>query len=131
LRYATIDWHDPCRGEAESQPKAAGGIAMANRKARARPVVDALCVAVCLTVVAPSEAQRAREGSRASTAMPTATNAATHLVGDIRPQEVARHIDTPPLRGIAQQRLFGSQRALRTVEDFTERFAARRGAVVR
>jgi cytochrome c peroxidase len=48
------------------------------------------------------------------------TNAATHLVGDIRPQEVRRRIDTPSLRGIAQQRLFGSQRALRTVEDFTE-----------
>lgn len=48
------------------------------------------------------------------------SNAATHLVGDIRPQEVRRRIDTPSLRGIAQQRLFGSQRALRTVEDFTE-----------
>jgi cytochrome c peroxidase len=48
------------------------------------------------------------------------TNASTHLVGDIRPQEARRRIDTPTLRGIAQQRLFGSQRALRTVEDFTE-----------
>src|SRR5690606_22071963 len=48
------------------------------------------------------------------------TNASTHLVGDIRPREVRRRIDTPPLRGVAQQRLFGSQRALRTVEDFTE-----------
>ncbi|MFA7387993.1 MAG: hypothetical protein WCZ87_10060, partial [Thiohalobacteraceae bacterium] len=48
------------------------------------------------------------------------TNAATHLVGDIRPQEFRRRIDTPPLRGVNQQRLFGSQRALRTVEDFTE-----------
>lgn len=48
------------------------------------------------------------------------TNAATHLVGDIRPQQVRRRIDTPTLRGVAQQRLFGSQRALRTVEDFTE-----------
>lgn len=48
------------------------------------------------------------------------TNAATHLVGDVRPQEVRRRIDTPTLRGVAQQRLFGSQRALRTVEDFTE-----------
>ena len=48
------------------------------------------------------------------------TNASTHLVGDIRPQEVRRRIDTPTLRGVAQQRLFGSQRALRTVEDFTE-----------
>ncbi len=48
------------------------------------------------------------------------TNAATHLVGDIRPQAFRRRIDTPSLRGVNQQRLFGSQRALRTVEDFTE-----------
>jgi cytochrome c peroxidase len=48
------------------------------------------------------------------------TNAATHLVGDIRPQEFRRRIDTPSLRGVNIQRLFGSQRALRTVEDFTE-----------
>ena len=48
------------------------------------------------------------------------TNAATHLVGDIRPQAFRRRIDTPTLRGVNQQRLFGSQRALRTVEDFTE-----------
>jgi cytochrome c peroxidase len=48
------------------------------------------------------------------------TNGATHLVGDIRPQEARRRIDVPTLRGVAQQRLFGSQRALRTVEDFTE-----------
>ena len=48
------------------------------------------------------------------------TNAATHLVGDIRPQEHRHRIDTPPLRGVNIQRLFGSQRALKTVEDFTE-----------
>lgn len=48
------------------------------------------------------------------------TNGATHLVGDIRPQEARRRIDTPTLRGVSQQRLFGSQRSLRTVEDFTE-----------
>lgn len=48
------------------------------------------------------------------------TNAATHLVGDIRPQEVRRRIDTPALRGVNIQRSFGSQRALTTVEDFTE-----------
>ena len=48
------------------------------------------------------------------------TNAATHLVGDIRPQEFRRRIDTPPLRGLNIQRLFGSQRALKTIEDFTE-----------
>lgn len=48
------------------------------------------------------------------------TNASTHLVGDIRPQEFRHRIDTPSLRGVNIQRLFGSQRALKTVEDFTE-----------
>jgi len=48
------------------------------------------------------------------------TNAATHLVGDIRPQEFRHRLDTPTLRGVNIQRLFGSQRALKTVEDFTE-----------
>ena len=48
------------------------------------------------------------------------TNAATHTVGDIRPNEHRHRIDTPSLRGLNIQRLFGSQRALKTVEDFTE-----------
>jgi cytochrome c peroxidase len=48
------------------------------------------------------------------------TNAATHTVGDIRPNEHRHRIDTPTLRGVNIQRLFGSQRALKTVEDFTE-----------
>ena len=48
------------------------------------------------------------------------TSAATHLVGDIRPQSHRRRIDTTSLRGVNIQRLFGSQRALKTVEDFTE-----------
>ena len=48
------------------------------------------------------------------------TNASFHLIGDIRPQEFRRRIDTPSLRGVNIQRLFGSQRALKTVEDFTE-----------
>ena len=48
------------------------------------------------------------------------TNKATHLVGDIRPQEFRHRINTPTLRGVSVQRLFGSQRALKTVEDFTE-----------
>ena len=48
------------------------------------------------------------------------TSAATHLVGDIRPQSHRRRIDTPSLRGVNIQRLFGSQRALKSVEDFTE-----------
>ena len=41
------------------------------------------------------------------------TSAATHLVGDIRPQSHRRRIDTPSLRGVNIQRLFGSQRALK------------------
>jgi cytochrome c peroxidase len=48
------------------------------------------------------------------------TNGATHLVQDIRPQEMRNRVDTPSLRGVNIQRLFGSQRALKTVEDFTE-----------
>jgi cytochrome c peroxidase len=48
------------------------------------------------------------------------TNGATHEVGDIRPQEFRHRIDTPSLRGVNIQRSFGSQRALSSVEDFTE-----------
>ena len=48
------------------------------------------------------------------------TNGAFHLVGDIRPQQFRHRIETPSLRGVNIQRLFGSQRALKSVEDFTE-----------
>lgn len=48
------------------------------------------------------------------------TNAAFHLAGDARPQEFRPRIDTPSLRGVGIQQLFGSKRALKTVEDFTE-----------
>jgi len=48
------------------------------------------------------------------------TNGAQHQVGDIRPQEFRHRIETPSLRGVNIQRLFGSQRALKSVEDFTE-----------
>ena len=48
------------------------------------------------------------------------TSGAFHLVGDIRPQENRRRIETTSLRGVNIQRLFGSQRAMRSVEDFTE-----------
>jgi cytochrome c peroxidase len=48
------------------------------------------------------------------------TNGATHLAGDLRPQQFRHRIETPTLRGVNIQRLFGSQRALKTVEDFTE-----------
>ena len=48
------------------------------------------------------------------------TNGAAHLVGDIRPQENRHRIETPSLRGVGVQQLFGSQRGLKSVEDFTE-----------
>jgi cytochrome c peroxidase len=48
------------------------------------------------------------------------SSAATHLVGDIRPQEFRHRIDTTSLRGVNVQQTFGSQRALSSVEDFTE-----------
>ena len=48
------------------------------------------------------------------------TIASTHLVGDILPQEFRHRLDTPTLRGVNIQRLYGSQRALKSIEDFTE-----------
>jgi len=47
-------------------------------------------------------------------------NGATHLAPDTRPQQFRHRIKTVSLRGLNIQRLFGSQRALKTVEDFTE-----------
>lgn len=48
------------------------------------------------------------------------TNAATHTVGDIRPNEHRHRIGTPTLRGMNITSTFGSQRAMKSVEDFTE-----------
>lgn len=48
------------------------------------------------------------------------SNGSTHLVGDIRPESRRHRLDTPPLRGAHVQQIFGSQRALRSLEDFTE-----------
>jgi cytochrome c peroxidase len=48
------------------------------------------------------------------------TDAATHQAGDARPQEFRHRIVTPSLRGLYVQQLFGSQRALKSIEDFTE-----------
>jgi cytochrome c peroxidase len=47
-------------------------------------------------------------------------NGATHQTPDTRPQWFRHRAATPSLRGVNIQRLFGSQRALKTVEDFTE-----------
>ena len=72
----------------------------------------------------PTEDRRSERPSRGVTCFDCHanghTNATTHLVGDIRPQEFRHRLDTPPLRGVNIQRLFGSQRALKSVEDFTE-----------
>jgi cytochrome c peroxidase len=48
------------------------------------------------------------------------TSGATHLVGDIRPQSHRRRIQTVSLRGVNVQRIFGSQRAMKSIEDFTQ-----------
>jgi cytochrome c peroxidase len=48
------------------------------------------------------------------------SNGATHLAPDVRPQSFRHRIDTPTLRGVHVERLFGSQRALKSIEDFTE-----------
>jgi cytochrome c peroxidase len=48
------------------------------------------------------------------------TDGATHLAGDTRPQPFRHRIDTPSLRGVNIQLIFGSQRAMKSVEDFTE-----------
>ena len=48
------------------------------------------------------------------------TNAAFHLNPDTRPQALRFRIETPSLRGMFQQQIHGSKRALRSVEDFTE-----------
>jgi cytochrome c peroxidase len=48
------------------------------------------------------------------------TNGATHLAPDVRPQQFRHRIDVPTLRGVNVQRLFGSQRVMKSIEDFTE-----------
>ena len=71
-----------------------------------------------------TEDRRSEKPSRGVTCFDCHSNghtaAPTHLVGDIRPQKFRHRLDTPPLRGVNIQRLFGSQRALKTIEDFTE-----------
>jgi cytochrome c peroxidase len=71
-----------------------------------------------------TEDRRSQQPSRGVTCFDCHSNghtaAPTHLVGDIRPQQFRHRLDTPPLRGVNIQRLFGSQRALKSVEDFTE-----------
>lgn len=48
------------------------------------------------------------------------TNGSFHLNPDTRPQALRFRIETPSLRGMNNQQIHGSKRALKTVEDFTE-----------
>ena len=48
------------------------------------------------------------------------TSGVFHLNPDNRPQNTRFRIDTPSLRGVNIQRFFGSKRALRSLEDFSE-----------
>jgi cytochrome c peroxidase len=48
------------------------------------------------------------------------TNAAFHLTPDVRPQAARFRLDTVSLRGMFNQRLHGSKRSIRSVEDFTQ-----------
>jgi len=48
------------------------------------------------------------------------TNAAFHLNPDNRPEAARFRIDTVSLRGVFNQRIDGSKRSLRSVEDFTQ-----------
>ncbi len=47
-------------------------------------------------------------------------NGTTHLAPDARPEWYRHCLKTVSLRGVNFQRLFGSQRALKTIEDFTQ-----------
>jgi hypothetical protein len=48
------------------------------------------------------------------------TNAAFHQTPDIRPQAARFRLDSTSLRGMFNQRVHGSKRSLRSVEDFTQ-----------
>ena len=48
------------------------------------------------------------------------TNAAFHQTPDVRPQAARFRLDTTSLRGVFNQRIHGSKRSLRSVEDFSE-----------
>jgi cytochrome c peroxidase len=48
------------------------------------------------------------------------TNAAFHQTPDVRPQAARFRLDTVSLRGMFNQRIHGSKRSLRSVEDFTQ-----------
>jgi cytochrome c peroxidase len=72
----------------------------------------------------PTDDRRTKTASRGISCLDCHANghtvAAFALSGDIRPQASRIRIDTPTLRGVNIQRLFGSKRALKNVEDITE-----------
>src|ERR1700674_4423980 len=100
------------------------------------PIISCLsfrrrCISIGAPTLGPSpqqfnltEARRPEKPSRRSAFFDCHsnghTNKATHLAPDARPEESRHRIVTPSLRGVQIQRLFGSQRALKTIEDFTQ-----------
>jgi cytochrome c peroxidase len=48
------------------------------------------------------------------------SNAAFHLIPDVRPQADRSRLDTTSLRGLFNQQIHGSKRSLRSVEDFSQ-----------
>lgn len=48
------------------------------------------------------------------------TNGAIELQQDMRPQAFRKRLDTPTMRGVYAQQIFGLQRSLQTIEDFSE-----------
>jgi cytochrome c peroxidase len=72
----------------------------------------------------PTDDRKSPEPSLGVTCLDCHVNGHTtgqfHLTPDIRPQERRFRVDTVSLRGVQNQRIHGSKRSLRSVEDFTE-----------
>jgi len=72
----------------------------------------------------PTDDRKSPEPSLGVTCLDCHVNGHTtgqfHLTPDMRPQERRFRVDTVSLRGLQNQRIHGSKRSLRSVEDFTE-----------
>jgi cytochrome c peroxidase len=72
----------------------------------------------------PTDDRKSPEPSLGVTCLDCHVNGHTtgqfHLTPDIRPQERRFRVDTVSLRGLQNQKIHGSKRSLRSVEDFTE-----------
>lgn len=72
----------------------------------------------------PTDDRKSREPSLGVTCLDCHVNGHTtgqfHLSPDIRPQKRRFRLDTVSLRGLFNQQIHGSNRSLRSVEDFTE-----------